>query len=115
MNNAGPLKITSKIDTTLAEDIIFKGLLKFKDSLQINGIFEGKIETSGHLIIAEKASVRADIETQTISVAGKLDGNIQKAEKVHFASTSEINGDIFSRDLIIEAGARFNGVCVMNK
>lgn len=108
-------KSGSKIDTILAEDIVFRGLLKFKDSLQIEGNFEGKIETTGHLIIARKSTVRADIEAQTVSISGKLEGNIQNAEMVELFSKSEINGDIHTKDFYVESGSKFNGVCIMQK
>lgn len=107
------VKAEPAIDTILANDIVFRGNLKFQDSLQINGDFEGRIETTGHLYIGEKASVRAEIIAKDVSVSGKLEGNIQNSNKVSLNKNSVVNGDIYTKDLSIESGSVFNGICVM--
>lgn len=102
-------------ETTLAEDILFRGQLRFQEALQINGNFEGRIETTGHLIIGENAHVQADIEAKEVTVAGKLVGNIQSSERVQIFAPGEIYGDIATKDLAMDSGAFFNGVCVMKR
>ncbi len=114
MAKASIKNLQENIGTVLAEDIVFRGQLRFKDSLQINGNFEGKIETNGHLIVGESAHVRADIEAKNITVAGKLVGNIKQSDSVHLFTQSEVHGDIFTQNLTVESGSKFNGVCVMD-
>ena len=99
-----------KIETVLANDIKFKGKLKFSKSLMIKGNFEGEIDAlEGHLYIDEKADVKANIEAHTVSNRGKIIGNIKALEKFELFSGAEIKGDITSKDLYIENGSVFNG------
>ena len=104
----------NKIETVIAEDIEFKGILKFKNSLKIKGAFEGKIETDGNLIIGREGIVSADIDANTISVSGILNGKLKAAQKVELFKKSKTAGDIITSDLHVEPGSEFNGTCIMN-
>lgn len=103
------------VETILAEDIVFKGNLRFKDSLQINGEFSGKIETSGHLIVEKSAKIKADIKAKSAAISGKLEGNISNADTVKLYKTGEVYGDIHTKDLYVESGSKFNGNCTMGQ
>lgn len=104
----------NEIDTILGDDIVFRGKLSFKQSLKVNGTFKGKIDTSGHLVIGASADVDADIEAATVSVEGKLRGNVNAAKRIDILKTAKLTGDLRTPDLEIESGARFSGNCVMH-
>ncbi|MBN1532568.1 MAG: polymer-forming cytoskeletal protein [Spirochaetes bacterium] len=105
----------NKIDTVIADDITFRGTLRFKNSLKIKGLFEGKIETDGSLIIGREATVSADIEANEVSVSGSLNGKIKAKQKIELFKKSRINADIITPDLHIEPGSLFNGTCIMEE
>ena len=105
----------NKIDTVIADDIKFKGTLKFKHSLKIKGVFEGKIQADGHLIIGREATVSADIRADITSVSGTLNGKIRASKKVELFNKSKTAGDIVTPDINIESGSIFNGTCIMGK
>jgi cytoskeletal protein CcmA (bactofilin family) len=104
----------NKISTVIAEDIEFKGKLVFKNSLKIKGIFEGKIESDGHLIIGQEAKVSAEVNAGLISVNGAFNGRIKANRSVELFKKSSTSGDIVTPEFYIEKGADFNGTCVMN-
>lgn len=106
--------IESEIDTVLAEDIDFTGVLKFNKSLMIKGKFEGNIEAKGHLFLGPNSYVKAEIKVDKLTCYGKIDGNIYATERVELSKESELNGDIFTPDLVIESGCKFNGKCTMD-
>ncbi|MCX8059434.1 MAG: polymer-forming cytoskeletal protein [Spirochaetes bacterium] len=106
--------IESEIDTVLAEDIDFTGVLKFNKSLMIKGKFEGNIEAKGHLFLGPNSYVKAEIKVDKLTCYGKIDGNIYATERVELSKESELNGDIFTPDLVIESGCKFNGKCSMD-
>ncbi|MBN1525695.1 MAG: polymer-forming cytoskeletal protein [Spirochaetales bacterium] len=105
----------SEIDTVLAEDIDFDGMLSFKDTLMIKGKFNGEIKAEGDLYIGEKADITAKIQANVISARGAVSGNIKALSRVELYSTARVEGDIVSPDLIVESGAKYNGVCTMQK
>jgi len=51
----------------------------------------------------------ADIEAQNISIAGEVRGNVKVNELLELSSSARIYGDIHTKELIIDQGARFIG------
>lgn len=106
--------IESEIDTVLADDIDFTGVLKFSKSLMIKGKFEGQIEADGHLFLGPNSYVKAQIKVNKLTSYGKIDGNVFAKERVELSKESQLNGDIVTPDLVIESGCKFNGKCSMD-
>jgi len=105
----------SEIDTILAEDIDFEGTLSFQDPLMVKGKFKGEIKAAGDLYIGEKAAIEARIEANLVSLKGTLKGDVLAHRQVELFSTSRIDGDITTPNIIMESGSRFNGVCTMKQ
>ena len=103
----------AEIDTILAEDIDYQGVLSFHDPLMIKGRFKGEIRASGDLYIGPNAVVEAKIEANLVSARGTVRGDIAAHTKVELYGTSTITGDIITPDLEMESGCRFNGRCQM--
>ncbi|MCL2025237.1 MAG: polymer-forming cytoskeletal protein [Leptospirales bacterium] len=105
----------NKIETVIADDILFKGTIKFRNSLKIKGRMEGRIETDGHLIIGQEAVVSADINGRVVTVNGEVNGKIKASQKVELMKKSITRGDIITPDISIENGSIFNGTCLMEE
>lgn len=101
--------------TVLGSHAVFKGELTFKDTLCIDGEFEGKLTTSDKLIVAEQGAVLGDIEAGTVICRGKITGNIIASQKVEIHPTGKILGDVHTPTLMIELGAVFNGKSNMSE
>lgn len=102
-----------ELDTVLAEDISFTGELTFTKPLMIKGYFRGDIKSSGDLYIGPEAAVEAKILAKNVHLRGTIKGNVVAAEKIELHSGSRIEGDMTSPEIIMEPGARFNGICTM--
>lgn len=102
-----------KIDTIIGDDIVFKGTLKFNNSLMIKGQFKGSIESSGELYIGETGQVNADIKVGTLGVDGSLSGNVEAEHKIRLGKSAVLLGDMKTSELSVEPGAKFSGSCVM--
>ena len=99
---------TGNIDESIAvlgSNAVFKGELNFKNTLCIDGKFEGKLTTSDKLIVAEEGALLAEIEAGTVICKGKIRGNIIASQKVEIHSTGKILGDVHTPALMIELGA----------
>ena len=95
----------SKTVTVLGSKTVFKGVLDFKNTLCIDGKFEGKVKTSDKLIVAEEGAVLAEIEAGIVICKGKIRGNIIASQKVEIHSTGKIIGDVHTPALKVELGA----------
>ena len=99
----------------LEVDASMTGTLSFKDpvNLQINGRFEGTLETKGSLSIGEKAQVKATINGEEILIAGVVEGPVTASRRLELRGTARVTGKISTPKLIIQEGAVLQGVCEM--
>lgn len=91
----------------------FKGELAFQDTLRIDGKFEGSIRDGRLLVIGESADVNADIDVHTISVSGRLRGNVHAKERIELHESARCECNLETRVLVVEEGALFEGKCSM--
>jgi cytoskeletal protein CcmA (bactofilin family) len=101
------------ITTVVADDLEIKGTIRFKTSVMLKGVFEGEIFSDGLLVVGPTAKVTATITTRTLISHGQITGNVTANEQVTLKSTSLLNGDISTPNIIIENGSVFNGSCAM--
>jgi len=107
--------LNNENSTVLGNETIFNGVMKFKESLKIDGYFEGKIESSGSLFVEEGAEVRAEIKVGTIIISGKVVGNIEASEKLEMLGSGKVFGNIRTPNLKVAEGVEFDGECDMIK
>jgi cytoskeletal protein CcmA (bactofilin family) len=93
----------------LSSDVEIKGSIKFQKELLIDGKVEGEINSDGVLTIGENADIRGEIKTKSITVYGKVQGNITVGERCELKSKSILQGDLKAARLVIEEGATFVG------
>jgi cytoskeletal protein CcmA (bactofilin family) len=93
----------------LSSDVEIKGSIKFQKELLIDGKVEGDINSDGILTVGENAEIRGEITTKSITVYGKVHGNITVAERCELKSKCVLQGDLKAARLVIEEGATFIG------
>ena len=100
----------------LAVDASMTGTLAFKDpvNLQINGTFEGALDTKGSLAIGEHAKVKATIQGEAIIIGGTVSGTIAASGRVELLSTARVTGKMTSPRLVMQDGAIFDGTLEMS-
>ncbi|MEI6351606.1 MAG: polymer-forming cytoskeletal protein [Verrucomicrobiota bacterium] len=97
------------VKNTLSSDVEIKGSIKFTNDLSIDGKVEGEIISPGVLIIGENAEVRGEIKTKSVTVHGKVQGNITVEERCELKGRAQLIGDLKAARLVIEEGATFVG------
>ncbi len=87
----------------------FEGKLSFQDSVRIDGVFRGEIESEATLIVGESGEIQASIRSCTVVMSGALEGNIVATHKVVLHKSARVHGNIQTPNLVIEEGALLNG------
>ncbi len=104
-----------KISTTLGRETTFNGIMRFKNSLKIDGTFTGEIVSTGFLYVENGASVTANIRVGSIVIGGTVKGNVEALEKLEMLTTGKVFGNIRTAKLKIADGVVFEGKCEMIK
>jgi cytoskeletal protein CcmA (bactofilin family) len=93
----------------LSADVEIKGDIKFQNELTIDGKVEGTIISAGVLTVGENAEIRGEIKTKSVTVLGKVHGNITVEERCELKGRAVLQGDLKAARLVIEDGATFVG------
>ena len=101
--------------TNLTADVEIKGTIKFEKIMNVDGKFEGElIADHGELIVGKTGTVKANVKVKNATIEGRLDGNIEVAEKVELKQNAQLIGDLQAKTLVIEEGVVFVGHCNVN-
>jgi cytoskeletal protein CcmA (bactofilin family) len=92
----------------------FSGKLSFKDTVRIDGRFEGEISSENTLIVGETGAVTATIRSQVVVISGEVHGEINAGGQVVLHKTARVDGNIHTARLVVEDGAVFTGRIEMN-
>jgi cytoskeletal protein CcmA (bactofilin family) len=106
-------KGSDRISTTLGRETDFNGLMRFRDSLKIDGAFTGEIVSGGFLYVENGATITANIKVGSVVIGGTVKGNVEATEKLEMLSTGKVYGNIRTAKLKIADGVVFEGKCEM--
>ena len=115
MSNLQSTPASQDIKTVLGPETVFRGVLRFGESLKILGRCEGRIESRGTLIIGKGAEIVAEIKVGAIIIGGSVKGNIEATSQTEMLSTGKVFGNIRTAELKIEDGVVFEGKVEMLK
>jgi cytoskeletal protein CcmA (bactofilin family) len=107
--------ITPKTLNLFAEGTHIKGDIKTTNDIRIDGIIEGTVTSDSKVVIGPSGKVKGDIICQNADISGSVVGTIEIGELLFLKSTANVEGDITTEKLVIEAGAKFNGLCTMGQ
>lgn len=101
----------------LGLDTRYTGQIHFEGTLTVDGAVEGDVlspEGSGAtLIVNRHASIRGDVVADSVLISGQVTGTLKAKERVEIFSTGRLTGDVHTGDIMVEAGAEFQGFCHM--
>ncbi len=89
------------------------GTIMADSDIRIDGVVEGDLQCKGKLVIGKSGFIKGTIECQNAEIHGKVEGKITVTETLSLRLTSNIDGEVKTRTLIVEPGAIFNGTCAM--
>ena len=111
-SNNGPVE---RVTTVLGPGINWRGDLRGKGGVRIEGTLEGEIAVQGLVIIGETGKVTCDtFKADTIIVAGSVHGQIT-ANKLEIRATGRVYGDVTTVSFTTEEGAFLRGKVTMEE
>lgn len=93
----------------LGKGVHFKGTISYQGTIQIDGLFDGEIQTDGVVLVGEGAELKANVTAGTVVSKGTITGDIWAKEKLILQAPSVIVGDVTTPTFSIEEGALVDG------
>ncbi len=102
--------------TVIGEHISFEGGIRGKENLVIEGSVKGDIDLgSCHLTVGSKGRVEADIQAASVTISGRLTGNIKSQDKVTFTREADFTGEVKAKRFAVEDGAYLKAVIELER
>ena len=99
--------------TLLAKGVVLKGEIHVEGTVRIDGRLDGDIQTKGQVIIGEDGLVQGTITAGTVVSSGRIKAKVMANERVHLMKTATLIGEILTPVLLMEEGAKLQGVTDM--
>ncbi len=99
-----------RLASWIGKSILIKGDVVSTGDLVIDGQVQGKIEVGDFaLVIGPAAAVTANLVAKTITISGKVTGNVTGLAKVELKASAVVEGDISAPSFVMEDGASLAG------
>jgi cytoskeletal protein CcmA (bactofilin family) len=103
------------INTIIGPGASVTGDIRVPGLVRVDGDIDGDLETTGKIIIGEKARIRGNITAKSANVGGFVLGDIRAPDGIRLFSTSVVIGDIVSHRVEIAENVLFHGHCISLK
>jgi len=101
------------LNTIIGKDSIIEGTIEVQGGLRVDGMVRGRISATESLAIGDSGRIEADMTVKIAVIGGKVVGSIFAQDKIELQSKAIVEGDITTKNLIVEEGAIFHGRCNM--
>jgi cytoskeletal protein CcmA (bactofilin family) len=107
-------RVRPKNISVFGSTLVFRGELSADEEILIQGTVEGTIaHHKKNVTIGKHGRVNALIHANSVTIEGRVTGDIHGDEFVLMAAGSEVNGNIYCPRIEMEDGAQFNGTIQM--
>ena len=111
-NSYTPVKpATSPMDqANIGRSLVIKGEVSGAESLFIDGRVEGTISfPDNRVTIGRNGNVAANITAKEVVIMGKVQGNVECADRLDIRSEGLLSGDVITHRISVEEGAILKG------
>ena len=99
----------SEETTIISRGVKIEGKITSDGNIRVDGDIKGDIISQNNVTVGESGQVNGQINANIISIGGKVIGTVSAKEKLALEAKGNLKGDIFTKTLVVEAGAKFDG------
>ena len=104
-----PLNGSTEDITIISNGVKLEGKITSGGSIRVDGTIQGDVISQGNVTVGEHGDVNGQMNAAIITIGGKVVGSVNAKEKLVLESKANLKGDLFTKILVVEAGARFDG------
>jgi cytoskeletal protein CcmA (bactofilin family) len=94
----------------IGRSLVIKGEVTGAESIFIDGRVEGTINFPGNRVtIGRNGNVAANINSKELVIMGKVQGNVECADRLDIRSEGQLMGDVVTHRISVEEGAILKG------
>ena len=108
-------KKSTALGSILDPNIEINGNIDVTANLVIHGKVNGNVTSTQTLSTAKGSKIKGNIIAKTAMISGEIHGDLEVSEKIVLGQTAHLVGNLKASILIIEEGAKFDGMSNMLK
>ena len=109
-------KVSKPEKTIIGENISIEGDIRGREDLLIQGSVKGSVQLEKHhLTVGPKGQVEAEINADSVTISGRLIGNIKALGKVEITREADFTGEIKAKRISVEDGAYLKAVIELER
>ena len=93
----------------------FVGEIFGDEDVLITGHFEGKVQIDRAVTIGPTGEVLGDVMGKTVTIAGRLEGQIRALERAELLASAAVKGSVQAPKVVIAEGAQLQGNVAMSE
>ena len=98
----------SKSSLMIGEGVTITGTIKANNKVTVQGTIDGDIECNS-VTINKSGNVKGKIKTETMTVEGKAEGEINVNTVLNIKSEGQVSGKVFYGEIQIDEGGKLSG------
>ncbi len=100
--------------TIIGAGVVVEGKLESNGNVRIDGTIKGNVKAKGNVTVGESGIIEGEVFANAVTVGGTIIGVVNADSKVVLESDSSLKGDLITKVLEIQAGAKFDGSSKMS-
>lgn len=108
-------EMESPVRNLIGNGTVIKGDIESSGDIRIDGRLIGSLKSNGKVIIGQTGILEGDITCKQAEISGNVKGTIATEELTALKSTSKVEVELTTKQLLIEVGAQFTGKCSMGQ
>jgi cytoskeletal protein CcmA (bactofilin family) len=87
----------------------FRGSLKLRGDVHLDGTIEGDVECSGTVCIGASGHVTGEVHAESVMIDGEVHGDLHVRSEITLHKSARVFGDMTTQGIVIEKGAKVEG------
>lgn len=101
--------VKSDETTIISSGVRIEGKVSSDGNIRVDGEIQGDILSKSNVVVGDTGHVNGQINADSITIGGKVSGSVKAKDKLTLESKANLKGDLFTKILVVEAGATFDG------
>ena len=103
------------INTLVGTGTRVSGDLNIAGLVRVDGDIDGNLETTGRVIIGEKARIRGNVTAKAAVIGGIIEGDVYAPDEIQILATSSVYGDVITKKISVAENSFIHGMCIAIK
>jgi cytoskeletal protein CcmA (bactofilin family) len=106
-----PRQLNGNIEdiTIISNGVKIEGKVSSTGSIRVDGTLQGDLNAKGNVTVGEQGSITGEIIANMVTIGGNVIGTVNAKDKLVLEAKCVLKGDVITKVLAIEAGAKFDG------